>query len=397
MTVIAPTGSSREEDFKLWYQAIGGAIKDENRYIVLIYEHGTDNIIGFFQYSIDTDSFMMEELQICSEFQGKDNIFRDLFGFVLKNISPELLYVEAYANKANHKSIGILGKLGLKVIGENKNGKSFHFKGDFADLMSWHVKGGTSLKDSIDVMVKSMHSILKDNLACIYLYGSVAMDDFKLGWSDIDIVCLTRATITDSEAKKLVGLRQQLLDEEKENQYYRSFEGIITTIDEFVNNEYTKVVYWGTSGQKIIDNYYFDECSLFELIKYGKLIYGEDIRGKMAVPTYEELKGNVQRHYETIRKYVQKTNENIYSCGWMLDIARCIYTLRYNDVISKTKAGEWALEENICPEKKQMIQTLKVRKAPLKFKEQSDVKQWFGQLGPSVQKFADVLEIELNR
>ncbi|MBQ8003159.1 MAG: DUF4111 domain-containing protein [Clostridia bacterium] len=253
------------------------------------------------------------------------------------------------------------------------------------------------MKAAIAVMAKSIQAILKDNLACIYLYGSVAMDDFKLGWSDIDIVCLTRETIADSEAEKLVSLRQQLLNEERENQYYHSFEGIITTTNEFVNNRYNRVVYWGTSGQKIIDNYHFDECSLFELIKYGKLIYGEDIRGKMSVPTYEELKGNVQRHYETIRKYVQKTNENIYSCGWLLDIARCIYTLRHNDIISKTKAGEWTLEANICPEKEQMIQTLKVRKEPLKFKEQSDMKQWLSLLGPSVQKFADVLEIELNR
>lgn len=143
MIAIAPTGNSREDDFRLWYKAIGGAIKDENRYVILIYKSGTDNIIGFFQYSVSADTFMMEELQICAEFQGKDNIFRDLFGFVLKNISPELLYVEAYANKLNHKSIGILGKLGLKNIGENKNGKSFHFKGDFTDLMSWYAKEGT--------------------------------------------------------------------------------------------------------------------------------------------------------------------------------------------------------------------------------------------------------------
>lgn len=140
MTAIAPTGNSREEDFKLWHQAISGAIKAENRHVIHICENGSGNIIGFFQYSINTDTFMMEELQICNEFQGKDNIFRDLFGFVLKNIGHELLYVEAYANKSNHKSIGILSKLGLKVIGENKNGLSFHFKGDFADLIKWAVK-----------------------------------------------------------------------------------------------------------------------------------------------------------------------------------------------------------------------------------------------------------------
>lgn len=138
MSVIAPTGNSREEDFQSWYHAVGEGLKKDNRQIILILER--EDIIGFFQYYTNTDTFMMEEIQICSAFQGKDNIFRDLYSFVLDHIRDDLLYVEAYANKQNHKSIGILGRLGLKVMGENKNGKSFHFKGKFEDLESWHQK-----------------------------------------------------------------------------------------------------------------------------------------------------------------------------------------------------------------------------------------------------------------
>lgn len=33
---------------------------------------------------------------------------------------------------------------------------------------------------SIDVMAKSISAILRDDIVCIYLYGSVVMDDFKL-------------------------------------------------------------------------------------------------------------------------------------------------------------------------------------------------------------------------
>lgn len=57
---------------------------------------------------------------------------------------------------------------------------------------------------SIDVMAKKIYDILGDNFACIYLYGSVAMDDFKLGWSDIDILCLTKEVISDYEAEQLI-------------------------------------------------------------------------------------------------------------------------------------------------------------------------------------------------
>lgn len=139
MSVIAPTGNSRDDDFKSWYRAVNDGLKKDNRCIILILESGTADIIGFFQYYTNVNTFMMEEIQICAEFCGKDNIFRDLYSFVLNNISDDLLYVEAYANKLNHKSMGILGKLGLKIIGENKNGTSFHFKGKFDDLVRWHM------------------------------------------------------------------------------------------------------------------------------------------------------------------------------------------------------------------------------------------------------------------
>lgn len=249
---------------------------------------------------------------------------------------------------------------------------------------------------SIDVMAKSISAILGDNIDCIYLYGSVVMDDFKLGWSDIDILCLTKEAISDYEAEQLVVLRQNLLKEEEANPYYRSFEGAIVSIDEFKKKQYTRVVYWGTSGQRITDKYYFDVFSLYELIKYGQLILGNDKRNELVLPTNEELKDGVQQHYQTIRKYAVETGESLYSCGWLLDIARCIYTLRYNDIISKTKAGEWALKEKLCPEEDQLLYTLQIRNKPLEYKEHLEVKEWLSSLGTSVQLFADVLDRELN-
>ncbi len=252
------------------------------------------------------------------------------------------------------------------------------------------------IKMSIDVMVENLQDILGENLISIYLYGSVALNDFKLGWSDIDILCLTKKVVSDFEAEKLVNLRQNLLDKDKSNPYYISFEGAIVSLDEFKNNQYTKVVYWGTSGQKITDKYSFGVFSLFELIKYGQLIMGKEVRSDFVLPNYEELKLGCLEHYNTIRKYATKTGENLYSCGWLLDIARCIYTLRYNDIISKTSAGEWVIKENNCPVLEEMTFTLEIRKNPLKYKEQINVKEWLSSLGTSVQLFADVLEDELN-
>ena len=80
---------------------------------------------------------MMEEIQFIPEYQGK-GIFRELYGFVLNNIRNDLAFVEAYASINNQKSIGILEKFGLSNMGFNKNGRSYHFKGKFSDLIKWY-------------------------------------------------------------------------------------------------------------------------------------------------------------------------------------------------------------------------------------------------------------------
>lgn len=43
--------------------------------------------------------------------------------------------VEAYAHKKNKKSQGILEHMGLKQIGESKNGNSYHYQGNYTSLI----------------------------------------------------------------------------------------------------------------------------------------------------------------------------------------------------------------------------------------------------------------------
>ena len=135
MTMIAPTGNSREEDFNLWYDAVSDGLQKAERQIILIKDNET--IVGFFQYYTNADTFMMEEIQFKPEYQGT-GVFRELYGFILKSIKTDLEFVEAYANVNNPKSIGILEKFGLLNTGLNKNGHSYHFKGKFVDLIKWY-------------------------------------------------------------------------------------------------------------------------------------------------------------------------------------------------------------------------------------------------------------------
>lgn len=247
---------------------------------------------------------------------------------------------------------------------------------------------------AIDCMTSFISKILADNQPSIYLYGSSVLNDFRLGWSDIDILVLTQKSISQPQAQELVMLRQKLLEDEADNPYYRLFEGGILTLAAFISRESDCVVYWGTSGQRITDRYQFDSFCMTELLQNGQLLYGVDVRSQFKMPAYAELHNDIKRYYESIRQYAQTTNRSFYSFGWLLDIARGIYTLRNGTVTSKTDAAQWVLENNLCPVADALEVALEVRKNPMAYRNDSGIFDYAETLGPVIQRFADVLEKE---
>ncbi len=178
--------------------------------------------------------------------------------------------------------------------------------------------------EAIGRMTGEIARIAGGQLYGAWLYGSAATGDFRPGWSDIDIAALTGAALTESQTGELLFLRQRMLEEEPGNPFYRAFEGIIASLDEYRTGAFTRLVYWGTSGQRITDSYTPDAFSRFELARYGKALYG-DRPWPFPPPEREELVTAVRKHYDSIRKHAVTTDDSLYSCGWLLDIARCAY------------------------------------------------------------------------
>ncbi len=249
---------------------------------------------------------------------------------------------------------------------------------------------------AVHSMVSAISESLADNQPSIYLYGSSVLDDFRLGWSDIDILVLTQKRVSQAQAQELVILRQKLLESAPENPYYRLFEGGMLTLSAFCSQTSDCVVYWGTSGQRITDSYLFDSFCMVELLQNGQLLYGQDIRGQLKMPEYQELCADVRKHYEGIRKYAQTTGRSFYSFGWLLDIARGIYTLRNGTVVSKTEAAQWVLDNNLCPDFNALDTALKVRRNPMAFLNDMQIFDYAETLGGEIQRFADMLEKELE-
>ena len=240
------------------------------------------------------------------------------------------------------------------------------------------------LNEAIKTMTGEIVSILADNKPAIYLFGSIVLDDFKLGWSDIDIVVLTECEISEQQAETLVGLRQAMLERYPGNPYFRLFEGGMLSADAFLNGKNERTVYWGTSKERITDNFKLDSFGMVELLDSGILLSGDDIRDKMIYPTYAQIRDDIAHHVRTAREHGT-------AVGWLLDIARGIYSLRTGKIIAKTAAGEWALENNLCPDMGAMQKAVRIRKEPAKYsKDDRSV------ANAVIQRFADVLNNELT-
>lgn len=146
------------------------------------------------------------------------------------------------------------------------------------------------LNAAIKNMTTKIADVLSLNDPSVYIYGSYVLDDFQYGWSDIDILVLTQKSISEQQANELVCLRQSITAAESDNPFYRCFEGGMLTLNAFIRKVPDRVVYWGTSGQRITDSYHFDACCMKELLDYSRLLHGKDIRGQLTPPSFEDIK-----------------------------------------------------------------------------------------------------------
>lgn len=250
------------------------------------------------------------------------------------------------------------------------------------------------MNESIRLMTAAIAEILRENQPSIYLYGSVTLDDFKPGWSDIDLLVLTHHPITIPQSNALLMLRQTLPISHPSAIHARAFEGGMLPLTAFLDSTPATVVYWGTSGQRITDKHSVDPFSLWELHHCGRLLYGEDVRHFFPKPTPSDLHTAIARHLQTILQHGHGTR-SLYAFGWLLDISRGLYTLRHHAVIAKTAAGEWALSEGLCPDADALQLALAVRRDPALLS-QADVLERAEALTPAIQAYSQVLRRELN-
>ena len=139
MRIIAPTGDSYEEDRRIWLAEAVPAFE----HVILIFNDG--QLAGFFQYRLLDNTLRMDEIQFAKPYQGS-GLFKLLYQYITTIIPQDTQHVATCANKVNQKAQNILEYLGLQRIGENKNGKSFIYNGEYQAILE---KYGNKSRETI--------------------------------------------------------------------------------------------------------------------------------------------------------------------------------------------------------------------------------------------------------
>lgn len=250
------------------------------------------------------------------------------------------------------------------------------------------------LRLAINTMAVSIARILQVNDPSIYLYGSVTAEDFRPGWSDIDLLVLTGDPITPEQADTLVNLRQALAARDPATPHYHLFEGGMLDLGAFLTGEDTHVVYWGTTGQRIKTQHAFSAFDRASLLQTGQLLLGRDVRRHIEMPTYEDIRAGVAAHLATIREHGTGSRSR-FAYGWLLDIARGMHALLNGRLTTKTDAAQWALDERLCPCPEELSMALTVRRQPELLQDPA-VLDYAEGLTAAIQEFAALLEQALS-
>ncbi|MGN1370549.1 MAG: hypothetical protein ACI4WX_16875 [Aristaeellaceae bacterium] len=247
---------------------------------------------------------------------------------------------------------------------------------------------------SINTMAVSIQRILATAQPSIYLYGSGTTEDYQHGWSDIDLLVLTQEVITEEQAAALLHLRQLLAARDPDTPYYRLFEGGMLDLGSFLSGEETRVVYWGTSGERIKTTHGFSAFDRGSLLQNGQLLLGRDVRRHLDMPDFQEITAAVANHLSFIQTRGEGSR-SIYAYGWLLDIARCIYTLVNGRLTTKTAAAQWALDEHLCPCPSELAMALTVRRQPELIRDEQVLDYAEGLTG-AIRQYAAMLKTILD-
>ncbi|MBX5328987.1 MAG: DUF4111 domain-containing protein [Candidatus Bathyarchaeota archaeon] len=199
------------------------------------------------------------------------------------------------------------------------------------------------VRDFLEEAFTSVHSVLRDNLVGIYLYGSLAMGCFNPKSSDIDIILVVKKGLSKEQRNKVVEYLKGISSKDRRIELSIIRESVVR------NPRYPIMVdlhfeYWGEVFENERDNEILS--NLYTTRKRGFCVWGKPIDNVFSkIPAEYHLRSVIE-DLEHTRKYLHENPENVGydpAVYWILGSCRILAFIREEKVLSKLEGGQWGL------------------------------------------------------
>ncbi|MBT2687225.1 DUF4111 domain-containing protein [Bacillus sp. ISL-47] len=202
------------------------------------------------------------------------------------------------------------------------------------------------VEEILNEYINLLNGRLPKKLEGLYLHGSIALEAYVEGSSDIDFVAVTRNCLSEAETKGIAEIHRIIAEKFEQPK----MDGVYVTLDEIGKLSES---YFYNNG-KLGYGHFLTPVTWSLLKKKGIVFYGPE-------PAFEINENDLMAYsYENMNTYwvsrIQKIEKSIDEVKFMparvideeiewtvLGLLRQFYTLRENDIISKLGAGEYAL------------------------------------------------------
>jgi len=194
----------------------------------------------------------------------------------------------------------------------------------------------------LDWWLTEIQKIIGHKLKSVMLFGSVALDDFCPGWSDIDVCVILNQSISEQEGKSIGKIHDMMRDRYTRQrmsnwQSGQGIEGFYVPVEITEDESITRYCYTaGGTTRKWEIGHPISSFDRFLLAHLCHTIHGPPV--SVAPPGWSALVAQANRDLIKIRQDAKFSQSCIWMCGVLHWFARSLVFWRDGRMMSKSDA-----------------------------------------------------------
>ncbi len=244
------------------------------------------------------------------------------------------------------------------------------------------------LTTALEAFVAAARTVFAGRLVSVLLHGSILFDDLAPGYGDLDFIAVTSDELTEEDCAALIAARRPFRAG-AQGVYGLMLEGAFFSRRMLDPEEKGRMLWWGTSGERLKDTNSLGWFCLHLLREKGLVLWGEDLRPHLPPAPPEALRHETHLNCRDVKEHGR--GGSLHSVDWLLTVARALYWLREGEVISKSQAADWATTHAAGEWRHSLPGAKDLRHHP-ELMERTEIQTWVAHLTPTIQQAAEELE-----